>query len=196
MTASQIYFNIKRITKQSLQFSVQITSQPLQLHTAAPQLYWMESMTVNEIPGRLLHLWDERACATKTQRRYDTIAGRQKEKNPGDRLVNTWLINVIRIQLHNILWQLLNTSVPRCLSGSLPSPPLRRRGRAEEAEAERHADTKTNCPICIQWCTIRYPDKNGCTEERRDRWARREAPINGQQWFYSVFLFTGGWPPL
>lgn len=78
------------------------------------------------------------------------------------------LINVIRIQLNNILRQLLNTSVPLPLGAtSHKTIPSEEKGQAKETLPERYSDTKINCPICIQWFTIQNSDKNGCTQENK-----------------------------
>lgn len=76
--------------------------------------------------------------------------GKGAIKTPGSR----WsipLINVIRIQLNNILQQLLNTSVPLPFGTTgRTSIPSEGKGHAKETPTEYYSDRKINCSICIQ----------------------------------------------
>lgn len=60
------------------------------------------------------------------------------------------LINVIRIQLNNICWLLLNTSVPTFGTGDHSTILPEGKGHAKETPAEPRCDRKINGSIYIQ----------------------------------------------
>lgn len=76
--------------------------------------------------------------------------GRGAKKKTPESHWSITLINVIRIQLNNIRWRLLNTSAPLVCSRGHSTILSEGKGHAKETPAEPRCDSKINSSISIQ----------------------------------------------